>query len=140
MKYFKLNQTVYHYQYGKGVVIDVINNVENFPILVIFKDGKVSFTEDGRNLIDEPIVLSQTPIPEIVNTPIKDTYVPFTYENNLLNMQVITKDKSCKGVITYQDEYKIVIGNYYETYKVLLKDYTFIDGKPCGKLGQIVNY
>jgi hypothetical protein len=134
MTYFKLNQKVYHSTYGKGVVVNV-ENTSPYPIVVEFEFNTISFTKDGKQFETAIITLSQNPIPEIVNTPIKDTYIPFTYENNLLNMQVITKDKSCKGVITYQDEYKIVIGNYYETYKVLLKDYTFIDGKPCGKLG-----
>jgi hypothetical protein len=135
MTYFKLYQIVYHPIYGEGVITNV-NYIETHPILVKFKEGEeVSFTKDGRPYLGDKITLSQNSIPEIVNTPIKDTYVPFTYENNLLNMQVITKDKSCKGVITYQDEYKIVIGNCYETYKALLKDYTFIDGKICGKLG-----
>jgi hypothetical protein len=134
MTYFKLNQTVYHPIYGKGVVLN-IENTSFYSIVVKFDSHTISFTKDGKQFETALITLSQNPIPEIVNTPIKDTYVPFTYENNLLNMQVITKDKSCKGVITYQDEYKIAIGNCYETYKVLMKDYTFIDGKPCGKLG-----
>lgn len=134
MKYFKLNQTVYHYEYGEGVVTSIdCDNV--YPIRVKFSDTTIRFTDKGCQYTDEKsISLSQIPIAEIVNVPLEDTYVPFTFEDDLLSMTVISKDKSCRGVITYQDERKIVIGNYNETYEVLLKDYIFIDGKPCGKL------
>jgi hypothetical protein len=137
MKYFRLNQTVYHSDYGQGKVValeDPEDLEDVYSIEVEFVSHTVCFTEDGRKYDEYPISLSQNPIPEIVNKPIEDTYVPFTFEDDLLGKTVISKDKSCKGVITYQDERKIVIGNYNETYEVLLKDYTFIDGKPCGKL------
>lgn len=134
MKYFKLNQTVYHHVYGEGVVISTSDD-KQYPIKVRFKNHESDFTEDGRRILDNAIVLSQTKIGEIMNIPIEDTYVPFTIDNDLLGQTVISKDKSCKGIITYQDKYKIVIGNYHETYEVLLKDYTFMFEKPCGKLG-----
>jgi hypothetical protein len=137
MKYFKLNQTVYHYEYGKGVVIDVINNVENFPILVIFEDGKESFTEDGRNLIGDPIVLSQTPIPEIVNVPLEEEYVPFTFEDRELLRGQWVRGKLSKEefMIIYIGHLKVEVNGNYYTYQHLFEVFEFIDGKPCGKLG-----
>jgi hypothetical protein len=134
MTYFKLDQTVYHPIYDEGIITDV-NWSETHPILVKFKHGEVSFTEDGRAYLGDKIILSQDLIAKIVNKPIEDTSVFFTIEDDLLGRTVISKDKSYKGVITYQDEYKIIIGNYNESYKMLFRDYTFIDGKVCGKLG-----
>jgi hypothetical protein len=132
MKYFKLGQTVYHNIYGEGVVVEI--NESNYPIGVKFGEKYTTFTFDGRVAKNESISLSQTPIAEIVNVPLEDEYIHFTIEDDLLGMKVISKDKSCKGIITYQDNYKVVIGSYNITYKELLKEYTFIDDKPCGKL------
>jgi len=135
MKYFKLGQTVYTSEYGEGVVKDINHSEDDgYPILVEFNDIEITFTADGRKFIDETITLSQNPIPEIVNLPLEEEYVHFTFEDDLLGEIVISKDKSLKGVITYQDEYKVVIGNYIEFYKFLFRDYTFLGGKPCGKL------
>jgi hypothetical protein len=134
MKYFKLNQTVYHYNHGKGVVISV-ENTSPYSIVVKFKFNTISFTKDGKQFETSLITLSQNPIPKIVNVPLEEEYVPFTFEDNLLRKQVISKDKSIKGVITYQDIKKVLIGDYTESYRVLFQDYTFVDGKPCGKLG-----
>jgi hypothetical protein len=70
-----------------------------------------------------------------VNKPIEeDTYIPFTLEDDLLGMQVISKDKSCKGIVTYQDNEKVIIGAYNITYEELLNNYVIWNGKPCGKL------
>lgn len=133
MKYFKLGQTVYHTVFGQGEVIS-INFSEKTPIQVDFGNNYKNFTNEGKDFHYNKTTLSQNPIIEIVNVPLEEEYIPFTIDSDLLGKQVVSKDKSCKGVITYQDERKIVIGNYNETYEVLLKDYTFIDGKPCGKL------
>ena len=84
MKYFKLNQTVYHPVYGEGEVID-INLSMNYPILVKFQEDSYTFTIDGKNdVTSSKITLSQNPIPEIVNKPLEDTYIPFTFEDREL--------------------------------------------------------
>ena len=133
MKYFKLGQIVYHSEYGQGVVSDITCG-EEYPIIVEFEYIKIDFTADGRKFVGEKITLSQNPIPEIVNKLIGGEYVSFTFEDNLLGKEVIGKNKLYKGIITYQDESKIVIATFVETYEDLLRDYTFVDGKPCGKL------
>lgn len=133
MKYFKLNQKVYHPVYGEGKVISPY--LDKYPVSVQFKYKEIAFTEDGREEHKESITLSQTPIPEIVNKPLEDIYIPFTLGEDLLYKSVISKDKSCKGVIIYQDENKIILGIYNISYEDLLKEYEFLDGKPCGKLG-----
>jgi hypothetical protein len=128
MKYFKLNQTVYNRKYGKGIVIGV-ENTTPYPIKVEFKSTTISFTEDGREYERQHISLSQNPIPEIVNKPIEeDTYKPFTLEDDLLGMLVISKDKSCKGIVTYQDNEKVIIGAYNITYEELLNNYVIWNG------------
>jgi hypothetical protein len=138
MKYFRLNQTVYHSDYGQGKVValeDPEDLEDVYSIEVEFVSHTVCFTEDGRKYDEYPISLSQNPIPEIVNKPIEDTYVPFTFEDNLLGKTVICKTAEMKGIITHQDIEKVLIGDYTESYKVLFQDYTFADGKVCGKLG-----
>jgi len=133
MKYFKEGQTVYHDIYGKGVVYKV-NESGIYPVIIEFEDCKITFTTDGRKNVDEIITLSQNPIPEIVNVPLEEEYVPFTLEDDLLGMQVISKDKFYKGVITYQDRYFVVVGDLRKNYEELLNDYVIWNGKPCGKL------
>jgi hypothetical protein len=147
MKYFKKGQTVYHHEYGQGVVTNTNDENERYPIIVKFMSSTISFTEDGRQYEECLITLSQIPFAEVVNKPIEeDTYKPFTLEDDLLGMQVISKDESCKGIllkytygcgrgiVTYQDNEKVIIGGYNITYEQLLNYYTSIDGKPCGKL------
>jgi hypothetical protein len=147
MKYFKKGQTVYHHDYGEGVVTNANDANKTYPIVVKFMSSTLSFTEDGRHSSECLITLSQIPIAEVVNKPIEeDTYKPFTLEDDLLGMQVISKDESCKGIllkytygcgrgiVTYQDNEKVIIGGYNITYEQLLNYYTSIDGKPCGKL------
>jgi hypothetical protein len=135
MKYFKKGQTVYHHDYGKGVVTNANDANKTYPIVVKFMSSTISFTEDGRQYEECLITLSQIPIAEVVNKPIEeDTYKPFTLEDDLLGMQVISKDKSYKGIITYQDRYLIVVGNLRKTYEELLNNYVIWNGKPCGKL------
>jgi hypothetical protein len=135
MKYFKKGQTVYHHDYGEGVVTNANYANKTYPIVVKFMSSTISFTEDGRQYEECLITLSQIPIAEVVNKPIEDdTYKPFTLEDNLLGMQVISKDKSYKGIITYQDRYWIVVGNLRKTYEELLNNYVIWNGKPCGKL------
>lgn len=131
-KYFKLNQTVYHPIYGEGKVVGI-----NYKITVNFKNSLVNifFTLDGRENKDEPITLSQNPISEIVNKPLEDTYVPFTFKDNLLGKTLICKNEKEKLIVNIQTEGGIQSGLSYITYDYLLDNYEFLDGKPCGKLG-----
>lgn len=62
MNYFKNNQIVYHSVCGEGSVIET-NYGQFYPVLVEFKDSFRTFTKDGREYIDDPITLSQTPFP-----------------------------------------------------------------------------
>ncbi len=136
MKYFRLNQTVYHPFFGKGEVI-ISANFENekYPIIVKFMSSTVSFTEDGKQHEGHPISLSQNPIPEIVNKPV-DEYMPFTFEDReLLRGQWVRRKVSKEEfMIIYIGQLKVGLdGNYY-TYQELFEDFEFIDVKPCGKL------
>lgn len=72
-RYFYVGQTVYHYRFGKGVVV-TLNNEGKYPIKVLFeKTGQYTFTTDGRFDVTDPIVsLSQNPIPEIINQPLPE--------------------------------------------------------------------
>lgn len=59
-------------------------------------------------------------------------YVPFTFEDAdfLIGKSVRHKTNNWVELITYCDKADTSIC----TYKDLLRDYTFIDGSPCGKL------
>lgn len=130
-KYFKLNQTVYHPIYGEGKVIAI-----NYKITVNFKNSLVNifFTLDGREDKDEPITLSQNPIPEIVNKPLEDEYISFTFEDDLLGEYIEHKKDRRKGIVTYQGHAGVYTGDTFISYKDLLNHWQFTDKKPCGKL------
>jgi hypothetical protein len=82
MKYFEEGQTVYHHEYGKGVVTK-ISNCEYYPITVEFSSCTRTFTADGRQIYDGTITLSQTPIAKVANIPIEED-APFTFEDKEL--------------------------------------------------------
>ena len=133
MKYFKLDQTVYHYEYGQGVVTK-ISNCEYYPVTVKFSSCTLTFTADGRQIIDETITLSQNPIPEMVNIPLEGEYVPFTFEDkeSLKGKWIKHKRDSSHILINYISDTTVGIDGSYYTYEELFRDFEFIDGKPCG--------
>jgi hypothetical protein len=69
-RYFYVGQTVYTLNWGKGSV-SRIDEFHGACVDVDFENGcKRCFTFNGRLGIDSPIILSQTPLPEIKNTPL----------------------------------------------------------------------
>ena len=62
---FKVGDTVYHFDHGKGRVVSVHKN-NNFPVRVDFDRAVRSFTRDGRQMVDYPPTLSFTPY-DLVN-------------------------------------------------------------------------
>lgn len=137
MKYFKLNQTVYHPIYGEGEVISTNYDFLNCPILVQFKNTNVSFAEDGEDYQSKLIVLSQNPIPEIVNKPLEDDYIPFTFEDKelLRGKWIQRKGDKFELQITGFSENGVLASSFgYMSFELLLKEYEFLDGKVCGKL------
>jgi len=62
MNYFKNDQIVYHPVCGEGIVIETDYD-QDYSVLAEFKGSFKTFTKDGREYIDEPITLSQTPFP-----------------------------------------------------------------------------
>jgi hypothetical protein len=131
MKYFKDGQTVYHSIYGQGVVISTSHS-KDFPIFVDFGDNAASFTNEGCEHIDEPITLSQNPIPEIVNVPLEEL-VPFTFEDRelLIGQWVREKISEEESIITYMSNKGFCVNDY--TYEELFNYFEFIDGKTCGR-------
>ena len=134
MKYFKDGQTVYHSIYGQGVVISTSHS-KDFPIFVDFGDNAASFTNEGCEHIDEPITLSQNPIPEIVNVPLEENCVPFTFEDRelLRGQWVREKISEEESMISYVSNKGVCINGSYYTYEELFRDFEFVDGKPCGR-------
>jgi len=132
MKYFKLGQTVYHYEYGQGVITK-ISNCAYYPITVKFKNYTLTFTVDGRRIFDGTTTLSQTQIAKVVNVPL-DEYVPFTFEDKelLKGKWIKHKRDSSHILINYISDTTVGIDGSYYTYEELFRDFEFIDGKPCG--------
>ena len=61
---FNVDDTVYHWKFGKGVVINDEDNIlSSLPVTVKFDDfdDEFCFTSDGRNSLKEPPTLSFTP-------------------------------------------------------------------------------
>ena len=61
-------------------------------------------------------------------------YVPFTFEDaeHLIGKVIKSKDENWIELLTFfGEDYTSNI-----TYEALLRDYTFLDGSPCGKLKQ----
>ena len=136
IKYFEENQTVYHYEYGIGTVYK-IDEDDYYPIKVKFPPcTQISFTYDGRQYTNEDITLSQHPIQivKIVNKPLEDEYIPFTFEDDLLSKYIEHKKDRRKGIVTYQGHAGVYTGDTFISYKDLLNHWQFIDKKTCGKL------
>jgi hypothetical protein len=135
MKYFKLNQTVYHHEYGQGVVTK-ISNCEEYPITVEFSSCTLTFTNEGCRQTYKPITLFQNPIPKMVNIPLEGEYIRFTFEDEelLKGKWIKHKRDSSHILINYISDTTVGIdGNYY-TYEELFNNFEFVDGKPCGKI------
>src|SRR5690606_11112146 len=62
---FKVGDTVYHYDYGKGAVMNIYEN-NPYPVIVRFNGEEESFKKDGRQLWHHPPTLSFTPY-DLVN-------------------------------------------------------------------------
>jgi hypothetical protein len=111
---------------------------ELLPVITAFAEGKKVRTRD-KGTQDEWIEIkgepSWYPNQEYDVMP-EPKYVPFTFEDAevFVGKTVIAKDKSCGGVITYFNKSKMLIGVFDTKYNVLLRDYLFLNGSPCGKL------
>lgn len=64
----------------------------------------------------------------------KQEYVPFSFEDAEFLIGKVVKHKKDKWVelITYCNKYETSLCRY----EILLDNYTFLDGSPCGKLKQ----
>jgi hypothetical protein len=67
----------------------------------------------------------------------KQELIPFDFSDaeKLIGKVVRHKEGlNCVAVLVECNLQHICIGNDFERYEVLLQDYTFLDGSPCGKL------
>jgi hypothetical protein len=61
--------------------------------------------------------------------------VPYTYEDDIVGMRIIPKrEASKKWAIIGQDGLFVDIKPGHITYPDLLRDWTHLDGSPCGKV------
>lgn len=80
--HFKVGQTVWDVIYGKGEVVNVLQNVLKYPVVVKFVDGTRHFTEDGKSderhartlFFSEPKIIAET----------KPAFVPKLKAGNLV--------------------------------------------------------
>lgn len=63
-------------------------------------------------------------------------YIPFTWEDReeLRGKWLKRKDYNVEKLPTTICNKDVMIGDQFYSYKELLKDFTFLDGTPCGKL------
>lgn len=74
-RYFEEGQTVYSQSFGKGIVVGIDENTNMYPVIVKFysdNDDSRTFTHDGRFHVSAHVTLSQTPVTEVINTPITE--------------------------------------------------------------------
>ena len=82
MKYFEVGQTVYCAIFGKMEVIEINDVVRCRYIDRKSAKSSESYTLDGRYYADAKIVLSQKPIPTIVNVPIFEERPAYFCDSN----------------------------------------------------------
>lgn len=69
---WQIGQVVWDVVYGKGEVVNVLQNVLKYPVVVKFVDGKRHFTEDGKTdkefartlFFSEPKIIAETKPPK----------------------------------------------------------------------------
>lgn len=61
---------------------------------------------------------------------------PFSYDdyNDLLFKTVKSKIDNTISIITACDKDSVLIGSVWRLYARFMKEYTFLDGSPCGKI------
>jgi len=67
----------------------------------------------------------------------KSELIPFDFTDAEKLIGKVVRHKEgfdCVAVLLECNLQHICIGNDFEIYEVLLQDYTFLDGSPCGKL------
>lgn len=136
-KYFKVGQKVYSHEFGEGLIVSISDFETTHPIQVEFiQYGLETFTFDGRYRNGYEISLSTTPLQPIINKPLKDDYVPFTYDDAELFLgKIVKKNKdNYTLLIIGANEQGVILTNDFYYYKDLFETFSFLDGKPCGKL------
>lgn len=74
--------------------------------------------------------------PYFVLEKVKEEYVPFSFEDDLLGKKVVSKSDKHKYIIVEQTAYGVRLGECFWEYHNLLKSFVFEDGLVCGKLKQ----
>ncbi len=110
--YFVKDQIVYEKDLGEGVVVNDKYSKDH-PIAVKFKNTStfICYTFDGRSGSNREIVLSQTPIPPIVNKPIylfKEGDLVMGYNLNMSNWVL---GKFVRMIGANKDRFLIKINN-----------------------------
>lgn len=114
---------------------------EKIKVMQAFEDGK----EVEYCMRDEPddIMPLVVPIWDWVDCDYwikqekqEPEYIPFTFEDAefLIGKAVKSQSKQPFGIITAIDNGGVEISNTFYIFNVLLNDYTFLDGSPCGKV------
>lgn len=75
-------------------------------------------------------IVAEVPCPE----PPKPTYIPWTYETCPVGVAVKTKTGSMVGIITLTCSYGAMIGNHVWKWHEIFRDFTQLDGTPCGTI------
>lgn len=93
--HFKIGQKVWDVVYGKGEVVNVLQNVLKYPVVVKFVDGKRHFTEDGKSdehyartlFFSEPKIIAET---KPVFVPTLEPGTPIILSESSVKSQMIS--------------------------------------------------
>ena len=64
----------------------------------------------------------------------KPKYIPWTYETCPVGVAVKSKTGSMVGIITLTCSYGAMIGNHVWKWHEIFRDFTQLDGTPCGTI------
>ena len=74
--------------------------------------------------------------PYFVLEKVVEEYIPFTFEDDLVGKIVVRKTKKVKFLILGQTDNSVFVGIDWLSTHILLEDFMFLDGSPCGRVKQ----
>lgn len=115
-----------HYEYVKAWIRN------SRSVQTKFRDEIQWFFVDGIPEYLPEIELRYTPEP--LYSHVKTKYVPFTFETmkEHIGKPVINTTIQTIRLIIEVKKDGVSVGNYFQSYELLLKNFTFLDGTPCG--------
>ena len=111
-----------------------MNIDEMIAVLTAFKNGKDIELDINQNWFSIPENYNKWDfVNHTYRIVLQPKLIPFDYNDDLVGKVIKAKNFYYRGMITAQDKLKCDIKLDRLSYASLLSDFTFLDGKPCGK-------